>query len=470
MRKIRFVSFILLLALCVQPVLAAGEIGNTSQISGCHSVDAQMPVLGNSKLINNATAMILYETNTDTLMYAFNADAQVSPSSLIKILTALIAIENGNLNDIVTVRADVLATLPIDAAVVELKADEVVTLRDLLYCMMVSSGNDAAVVLANHVMGNQTKFVAEMNRYATEFGCTGTNITNVHGLHDKNQYTTARDMARILAKALENEQFREIFGATTYAMPATNKSEERKLVSKNFLICTEDMEIYYDPRVTGSRTATANDRSNNLASVAKVDSMELICIMIGSKSQYESDGYTTRVYGGYTETTKLLDQGFSGYKSVQIFYENQTIQQKSVLNGECDVVLGTKTSLASVIPENINAEHLVYRFVDAAGLTAPIQKGTKLSTVEVWNGSLCLGQADLYAMNSVEIAGPENDDRQTGGVKFITVLLYILCGIVALILLFFVMRFILRKVVHARYRAKARRQSLRNRRNRRRSR
>ncbi len=467
MKKIRIFSLILLLALCIHPVFAAEGVGSASQISGCHSIDAQMPVLGNTKLINNATAMVLYETNTDTLMYAFNADTQVPPSSLIKILTALVAIENGNLDDVVTVRAEVLATLPADAAVVELETDEVVTLRDLLYCMMVSSGNDAAVVLANHVMGNQTTFVAEMNRYATEFGCTSTNITNVHGLHDKNQYTTARDMTRILAKALQNEQFREIFGATRYTVPATNKSEERNLVSRNFLVCTEDMEIYFDSRVTGSRTAVANDRSNSLASVAEVGSMELICIMIGSKSQYEEDGYTTRVYGGYTETTKLLDQGFNGYKSVQIFHENQAVQQNSVLNGECDVVLGTKTALSSVIPENVNAEHLIYRYVDAEGLTAPVKKGERLSSVEVWCGTLCIGQADLYAMNSVDTFAPENSDNdRAGGVKIITVLLYIFGGIIILGLLYFIVRNVLR----ASRRAMLKKHSLRNSRNRRRSR
>ena len=131
MKKIRIICLVLLIALCVQPAFAAAEPGNTSQMNGCNTIDAQMPVLGNTKLINNATAMVLYETNTDTLMYAFNADAQVSPSSLIKILTALVAIENGNLDDVVTVRSDVLATLPADAAIVGLKADEVVTLRDL---------------------------------------------------------------------------------------------------------------------------------------------------------------------------------------------------------------------------------------------------------------------------------------------------------------------------------------------------
>ncbi len=467
MKIIRILSLILIAALCIQPVLAVDSIGNTAQISGSHSIDGQIPVLGNAKLINNATAMILYETNTDTLMYAFNADTQVPPSSLIKILTALVALENGNLDDVVTVRSEVLATLPADAAVVELKADEVLTLRDLLYCMMVSSGNDAAVVLANYVMGNQTKFVAEMNRYATEFGCTGTNITNVHGLHDANQYTTARDMTRILSKALQNEQFRELFGTTRYTVPATNKAGERNLVSKNFLICTEDMEIYFDARVTGSRTAITNDRSNSLASVAKVGDMELICIMIGSKSQYEEDGYTTRVYGGYTETTKLLDKGFEGYKPVQVFHENQALQQSSVLNGECDVVLGTKTALSTVVPENVGAEHLIYRYIDAEGLSAPIKKGDRLATVEVWNGTLCIGQTELYAMNSVDIyIADENNNNRAGGTKAITIILWIVGGIVGLGVLFVLVRGTIRFVRHA----SQRKQSLRNSRNRRRSR
>ena len=227
------------------------------------------------------------------------------------------------------------------------------------------------------------------------------------------------------------------------------------------------MEIYFDARVTGSRTATTNDRSNNLASVAEVDSMELICMVIGSKSQYEDDGYTTRVYGGYTETTKLLDQGFSGYKSVQVFHENQAVQQNSVLNGECDVVLGTKTALSAVVPENVSAEHLIYRLIDAEGLSAPIRQGDRLATVEVWNGTLCIGQTELYAMNSVDtFQNIGADDERAGDVKVVTIILYVFGGIMILVLAFFVVRPVLRAV----RRARVRKQSLRNSRNRRRSR
>ena len=122
------------------------------------------------------------------------------------------------------------------AAIIDLRAKYPDTVKDLLYCMMVASGNDAAIILADHVLGSQKAFVAEMNRYVTELGCANTHFTNVHGLHDDKQYTTARDMAKILAKAIQNTLFCEVFGAKEYAMPQTNKSNARRLISQNYLL------------------------------------------------------------------------------------------------------------------------------------------------------------------------------------------------------------------------------------------
>ena len=235
MKKICALCIIIALLLCVFPVFAVGE-EDTSVLNGCNTLDGRVPVLGDEKRVENAVSVILYEANTDTLMHAYHADEQLSPSSLTKILTALIAIEQGSMDDVVTVREDVLSTLDPDAVAVGLKVDEVVTVKDLLYCMMVASGNDAAIILADHVLGSQTAFVTEMNRYVTELGCTNTHFTNVHGLHDDKQYTTARDMAKILAKAIQNTLFCEVFGAKEYAMPQTNKSNARRLISQNYLL------------------------------------------------------------------------------------------------------------------------------------------------------------------------------------------------------------------------------------------
>ncbi len=435
MKKFCILCFVFLFVFYLLPVSAAEIQDDTSIISGCNTLDGQVPILGNQLIDGNMKSAVLYDINSDSLMYTYNADEKLPPSSLLKILTALIAIEKGNLSDAVTVQESVLATLDEDAAKVKLAIDEVVTVKDLIYCMMVASGNDAAVVLADHVLGNQQAFVTEMNRYAAELGCTNTNFTNVHGLHDENQYTTARDIARILAKAVENEEFCAAFGARYYTVPATNKSEERKLSSQNYLINNDDDVNYYDERVTGSRTAIANDRSRSIASVAELNDMKLICIVMGAGSKYEDDGYSVRVYGGYNETKKMLDLAFSGYKTAQLLFPNQILLQKTVMNGSSDVSIGTLEGAFSVIPENITDTGLTYRYVNEVPLSAPVEKGQRVSTLQIWYGNVCVAQNDLYAMNSVKHVSALFDDNgktqaSVGVVKIVLIVLGVFAGLV----------------------------------------
>ena len=274
-----------------------------------------------------------------------------------------------------------------------------------------------------------------MNRYAAELGCTNTNFTNVHGLHDENQYTTARDIARILAKAVENEEFCAAFGARYYTVPATNKSEERKLSSQNYLINNDDDVNYYDERVTGSRTAIANDRSRSIASIAELNDMKLICIVMGAGSKYEDDGYSVRVYGGYNETKKMLDLAFTGYKTAQLLFPNQILLQKTVMNGSSDVSVGTMDGAFSVIPENITDTGLTYRYVNEVPLSAPVEKGQRVSTLQIWYGNVCVAQNDLYAMNSVKHVNSLVDDNgktqnSVGAVKVVLIILGVFAGLV----------------------------------------
>ncbi len=467
MKKIAVICLVLAMILSSQPVLATETAEDGSVVNGCRTLDGQVPLLGDQQLIKNAEAIVLYAANADTLMYAYNADTQLPPSSLLKILTALIAIENSNLTDAVTVREEVLDTLDKDAAVVELAVDEVLTVEDLLYCMMVGSGNDAAVILADYVLGSQETFVSEMNRYATELGCTGTNFTNVHGLHDENQFTTARDVARIVKKAIENETFCEIFGAKYYSVPKTNKAEERHLESQNYLMNNDHVIIHYDERVTGSRTAVAHDRSRSIASVASVGDMQLICVVMGSDSVYEKDGYTVKVFGGYDETKKMLDNGFSGYKTAQILYDNQIVLQKSVANGSSDLTIGTREGAFTVVPENTTIESLSFRYANEVPLEAPIKKGQKICSLQVWCGAVCIAETDLFAMNQVFHINDVFTDTGTrsDGPGFGKVLIWTVGGIVTVILLGFAVLAVIRST----HISKAKRRSIRHRRNRRRS-
>ena len=468
MKKSIAICLVLLLLLSNVKVFAADPAEDASISSGCNTIDGAVPYLGVQTSIKNCKASILYETKTGTLMYAQNADAQLSPSSLLKILTALIAIERGNLSDVVMVKAETLATLPSDAVSIDLVAEEVVTVQDLLYGMMVGSGNDAAAVLAEHIMGNQQSFVEEMNRYAQSLGCNATNFTNVHGLHDDNQYTTARDVARILAKAVQNETFCEIFGAKYYSIPETNKSEERNLSTQNYLINNDKVIDYFDERVTGSRTAVANDRTRSVASVAKVNDMELICVVMGAESKYEDDGYTVKVFGSYKETIELLNLGFTGNMTAQILHNNQPFLQKNVTDGNSDVTLGVNSGVFAIVPENINENSLTYRYVNEVPLSAPVEKGEKAATLQVWLGAVCIAQADLFTMNKVLPAGPMYGENaaDSGNSMFIKVLLYLLGGIGFVVVVGFAVLYFMRTA----YIARAKRRRRRNSRNRRRSR
>ncbi len=431
MRKISILLLVLLYLFCAMPVFAADTV-DASVSMGSHTLDGQIPVLGNQQIVSNLKSAVLYDPHSDTLMYAYHADDKLPPSSLLKILTTLIAIDKGNLTDAVTVREEVLATLDPDAVKVKLEIDEVLTVQDLLYCMMVGSGNDAAVVLADFVLGSQQAFVAEMNKYAADLGCTNTNFTNVHGLHDDDQYTTARDVARILSYAIQNKQFCEIFEAKKYVVPATNKSAERNLSTQNYLMSNDDDINYYDERVKGSRTALANDRSRSIASVAKSGDMELICVVMGSDSQFEKDGYSVKVYGGYYESSKLFDSGFNGYKTAQILYPGQVLLQKPVMDGSSDLMVGTQEGAFAVVPEKITQNSLVYRYADEVPLNAPIQKGQRVSTLQIWSGNVCIAQTELYAMNNVKQAGAlsTQPDTHRGAFSGLLVVLYVVGAVV----------------------------------------
>ena len=452
--------------LCIVPVSAEAPVADASVINGCNTLDGQVPFLGTEQLVKNGKAMILYEAGTDTLMYADNADAPLPPASIVKILTALIAVEKGNLDDVVTVKQTVLSTLDPDAAVVEpaLVDGEVLTVRDLLYCMMVASGNDAAVVLADYIMGGQTAFVAEMNRYAAELGCTNTNFANVHGLHDKNQYTSVRDVARILAKAVQNETFCEIFFAKKYVVPATNKIESRVLVTQNYLMNKDSVVIHYDERVMGSRTGVSADGTNNIASYAEVDDMKLICVVMGSASTLENGAIKT--FGGYGETQKLLDLGFTGNKAVQLIYENQVMKQITISGGSSDVTVGTRSAVSSVIPASFDMEQLELRYVNEVPLSLPIQEGQRVSTLQIWCNHTCIAQTDIFAMSSVLPAGQvfmQDEKMPEKEANYSRIFFWVLAVIVGIVLVIAVMSY-LSRINRAARRRRQRRRSSRDRR------
>lgn len=401
----KIICLIIAVLMTSVPVCADSESEyNLPVTQGCHSIDAQVPMISVSKDITNLYSAFLYDYNTETLIYSVNPDASYDPGSLVKIMTSLIIAEQANLDDKVTVDGSLLDTLPENSYGVDLQPGEIIAMRDLLYCIMVDSANDAAIIAAHHISGSVDAFVDEMNRYASDLGCTNTHFTNVHGLYDASQLTTARDLARILAKAVENKVFMEAFSTVHYSVPATNKSEIRELSSNNFLMNDDELTFYLDYRVTGGRAAIAETGERNLAVTAELDGVELISIVMGSLSVIADDGYSIVTYGSFGETSALLNLGFQGHHSVQLFHENQVLKQFEVPNGDSYLTAGIKEAVKTLLPSGVTYSDLSYRYDDAdTQIQAPIQAGERIATVQVWYQDLCLAVTDLYAMHDVKV-------------------------------------------------------------------
>ena len=149
---------------------------------------------------------VLIDASSGTILAQKNADKKMYPASLTKIMTAILAIELGELTDVITVDDD--TPFEIEGSHIALEPGEILTLKDLLYALMLPSANDAASVIAKHYGGSLENFVKMMNQKAKELGAYNTNFTNPHGLHDTNHYSTAADLALITKYAMENDTFK----------------------------------------------------------------------------------------------------------------------------------------------------------------------------------------------------------------------------------------------------------------------
>ena len=483
MKKSRIISLIL----CITLFLQIGSIhinatqqsnqgqstvntstDDSSVSSGCRGIDGQLPLWGSGKLLETSASVILYETNSDTLMYAWNPDEQMVPASLVKIMTALIAVEKGNIEDTISVTEGSLSVISDKNRTIDLKPGENVTLGQMLYCLLVGSANDAAVVIAAHIAGSEQNFVTMMNERAREIGCTGTMFVNSHGLTAENQYTTARDIAKILKVAMKNELFMEFFSATLYNMTATNLSEKRRVETTNYIM-TPGTPAYYDKRVTGGRTGITDDRNRVLAVTAESGELSYIGVILGAVPTYASNGYSVVRFGSYEEMNELLDVGFEDHKIVQVLNENQVLRQYPVSNGENNLAAGPAVSVETVLPSDIKMDDLAVRYLQGNDvLSAPIKIGDQITTVQLWYKDVCIAQVPLVARNTVDVFVPQDEQEQSlnangGGIGTALIVIGIILGFVlALVSVVYLVQLFRNAAARAQHR--------RRRRNRRRSR
>ena len=377
------------------------EYGGAPITNGCRTINGMTPLGGTDRILKSAQAAFIYEINTETVIYSYNPDLHLYPGSLAKIMTCLLAIENGDMDQKVTFSTQWNKSLPPQSIVCNLKEGEETTLGILIYWTMLYSANDAALNIASIIGGSQEGFVEMMNQRVKQMGCTDTVFTNVHGLDDPNQYTTARDLVKIVLEATKNETFCTVFGEDSVEMPPTNRSEKSRYInSDNHLIFRNVLPKFNRSEVTGGKTSSTGGSGSSLIATAEKNDMKLICLVMGAER--EAEGGSVTYYGNFEEMFDLLDFTFNGFRISRVLYPDMALNQFKVSGGECDVVGYPEATINSVMPIDCTLDNLILRYtVEGGGLNAPIAKDQKIATVQVWYRTSCVTESQVYAMNSV---------------------------------------------------------------------
>lgn len=474
MKKFRIFPWILCICLLFSAIsVRADQSVSDPAAQGCYSLDAKRPLGGTQKLADTADAALLFELNTDTLVYSFNADGRIDPTGMVKLLTVLVALEKGALEDVVTVKRSTLNTVMIGSVSANLQAGEEISLKDLLYCIMVGSANDACAVVAEHIGGTQEAFAQMLDEKAAELGCTGSDFENAHGLSGTTQYSTARDLAKITAAGLENELFAQMFCAEDYTVPATNKSEERYIITTNYMMSDLYTSKHLDKRLTGGKTAAASLTDRSLICTAEVGTSRYLCVLMSAEAQVSADGFVVQRYGSFEETAAVLDYGFDNFRVCQVADRDQTFAQYPVSGGSNDVSVRVEQDIFTMLPVDMDPQLLSFQDVlDGSLLEAPIRAEQRVGSLVVSYDGIVLGVTPLTAIVAVAQEGtqirpaPYQDAPQAVKFDYKGLLVKIGIVLVALLLLAALVLLIIRLVRTA----KLRRLHRRRMRNRRRSR
>lgn len=277
-----------------------------------NSINTKEEELKSSLYCNNDIIMDLESGN---IIFEKNAHNKVYPASTTKVLTALLAIENLNLDDTVVVSKNAVYSTPIGSSIMYLKPEEVISIKNLLYGLLLQSGNDAANALAEAVSGNIPDFINLMNLKLKEIGCNDTHFTNAHGFHDSNHYTTVFDMAKLFRYAVQNETFKEIIATKEITIPKTNKTEERTYKNTNKMFNPKYTKMYYEYVIGGKTGYTEEARGTFVGYGKKDDKTVIVCSFDGSQNISGNEGR-------FLDSIQLFEYAFNNFNKYKLLDKN----------------------------------------------------------------------------------------------------------------------------------------------------
>jgi D-alanyl-D-alanine carboxypeptidase (penicillin-binding protein 5/6) len=343
---------------------------------------------------------ILIDAASGKVLYEKNSHAKRFPASTTKVLTAILALENLDLDQTGIVDNETPYT---EGSRIYLVEGEEVTNRDVLYGLLLESANDAAVHLAKQVSGNLSDFIKLMNRKAKKLGATDSQFINPNGLHEDDHLSTAYDQAMIARYAMRNPLFRDYVSTYKYDMAATNKQDERHFYNTNRMLYDEVHKVTvgglqrackYDG-VTGIKTGYTSKAGGCLVASAKRGDTELIAVTLASTDM-----------GRFADCITLLDYGFSQYRTVNLMKAGESVGQVSVKRGEkrrVDVQMAS--DVCAVLPLEASDEMIRTELVLEKALQAPFKKGTSAGVLQVYAGDELCGEYKAVTAVAVDRGG-----------------------------------------------------------------
>ncbi len=376
-------------------------------------------------------AAIVVEMETGTVLYEKNADTSHYPASITKVMTALLALENCDLDEMVTFSEEAVYGNEGDTSHIAREVGEEMTLENCLYGMMLESANECAWAIGEHVGGgSMDKFVEMMNAKAKELGCTGTHFANPNGLPNPDHYVTARDMALIARAAYQYPEFRKISSTRAYTIPADNKKEAYNCNNTHGMISNHRGSSNLYEYALGGKTGYTDEAGNTLVTYAQKNGMTLLCVILDSSNPAH-----------YNDTENLFEYCFQNF-SLYSVADNVNLSDMS--DQEALGSLSDKIDLIRVDEDGVVVLPNTASFADAQATVTPADKDADKGVVAkisyIYAGKQVGGANVIYEKNTKATYPFHNISADKGGSKvkyfridFKTILLVI--GIILILLL-----------------------------------
>lgn len=399
---------------------------------------------------------ILMDATTGAILYEKDASTKQFPASITKLMTLLLAYENGSLDDTITFSHDAIFSIEFGSSHIAIQEGETLTLEQVLYGIMLQSANECSNGVAEYVDGDIETFAKHMTERAKELGCKNTNFVNANGLHDENHYTTAYDMALIAQALLQIDAYREMMGNTYYEIPPTNKQTETRYLHGQHQMLNPN-SLYYYETAEGGKTGYTSEALNTLVTYAKQGDTELIAVVLRCNGAQH-----------YVDTKTLFDYGFSHYKTEKVLSAGDLAQTVSITETYKNKT-EEKAQISAAIPKDIyitlpigaNPADVTTQVTCEPTASVPIAAGDALGSVALSYQGETIDTVSLTAQDSVAVTTDEERAAQSAQKRnhilkiigiFIGVLL--LCGLG--VILFFRYRIYRKKELRRQRRKSAR--------------